>query len=246
MATSPLYQQIARELAGEIATGTYPVGSWLPTEAELCATHEVSRHTAREALRCLVDRGMISRRVRHGSKVISAAPIGDYQPVALGASDLVTLAAGTRIVGGKDRRITADANLALRLGCESSADLFLFEGARHHRGDSGEPLCWSEQYMPSESDPVGHEMMVRGTFTAGAAAQLRVEQIVTADVLDERLAERLQANLGAPALVIIQRFFKPAGSFVAAGVQTHPADRYQLRVPVAGTVSIDDEGRPDA
>ncbi len=37
MASPPLYQQIALDLAGGIATGAYPVGSHLPTEAELCA-----------------------------------------------------------------------------------------------------------------------------------------------------------------------------------------------------------------
>ncbi len=240
MASSPLYQQIARELASEIASGAYPVGSRLPTEAEICANHEVSRSTAREALRCLVDRGMISRRVRHGSQVISAAPIGDYQPVASGPNDLVALAAGTRIAGGTDRHITANAALTERLGCLLGTELFLFEGPRHLRDGSAVPLCWSQQYMPNQFDAAAREKMVRGTFTAGAAAQLRVEQIVTADVLDERLAEHLEAKPGAPALVIIQRFFQTSGDFVAAGVQTHPSDRYQLRIAVAGTASVED------
>ena len=82
--------------------------------------------------------------------------------------------------------------------------------------------------------------MVRGTFTARAAARFRVEQIVTADVLDERLAERLEAQPGEPALVITRRHFQPSGDFLAAGVQTHPADRYQLRIPVAGAALVKD------
>ncbi len=240
MASSPLYQQIAQDLASEIATGAYPVGSHLPTEAELCATHEVSRSTAREALRCLVDRGMISRRVRHGSQVISAAPIGDYQPVALGPEDLVALAVGTHIIGGEDSLTTADEALAQRLGCALGTELFLFEGPRYIRGRSAEPVCWSEQYIPKGFGAAAREQMVRGTFTAGAAARFRVEQIVTADVLDERLAERLEAQPGAPALVIIRRHFQPSGDFLAAGVQTHPADRYQLRIPVAGAALVKD------
>ncbi len=246
MASPPLYMQIARELASEIATGGYPVGSHLPTEAELCASHEVSRSTAREALRCLVDRGMISRRVRHGSQVISAVPIGDYQPIASGPEDLVALAAGTRIVGGEDSLVTADAALAQRLGCTVGVELFLFEGPRHLRSRAAEPLCWSEQYIPSEFNAEAREKMVRGTFTAGAAAQHRVEQIVTADVLDARLAERLEAEPGAPALVIIRRHFQPSGAFLAAGVQTHPAERYQLRIPVSGTASVREAEATDA
>lgn len=240
MALAPRYLQIAQELAHEIASGTYPIGSQLPTEAKLCATHEISRSTAREALRCLVDRGMISRRVRFGSHVISAAPVADYRPVASNPEDLVALAAGTRIVGGQHRLVTADEVLAQRLGCGIGSELFLFEGPRYLRGSTVEPLCWSEQYMPKSLSAAARKKMVQGTFTAGAAAQHRVEQVVTAEVLDERTAQRLSAKPGAPALVIIRRHFQPSGAFLAAGVQTHPADRYELRIPVAGTAPFDE------
>ncbi len=246
MASSPLYMQIAKGLASEIASGVYPVGSQIPTEAQLCTTHEVSRSTVREALRCLVDRGMISRRARYGSQVISPVPVGDYQPVASDPDDLVALATGTRIIGGKDSLVTADESLVQLLGCELGTELFLFEGPRYLRDRSSQPLCWSAHYMPSESSLKSREMMVLGTFTVGSAAQQRVEQIVTADVLDQCLATQLEAELGAPALVIIQRFFQPSGGFVAAGVQTHPADRYQLRIPVAGTAELAEGEESDA
>ena len=91
--------------------------------------------------------------------------------------------------------------------------------------------------MPREFSPGAREQMVRGTFTAGAAARFRIEQIVTADVLDERLALCLQAQPGTAALVIIRRHFQKDGAFLAGGIQTHPADRYQLRIPVTDTVS---------
>jgi DNA-binding GntR family transcriptional regulator len=246
MASSPLYQKIAQELANGIATGTYPLGSQIPTEAELCATHDVSRHTAREAVRCLVDRGMISRRARHGSQVISPVPIVGYQPVATDPGDMVALAAGTRIAAGQDSLITADEALTQRIGCDLAAELFLFEGARHLRGRSDRPLCWSEQYIGNDSTAATKDLMVHGTFTAGHAANLRVEQIVMADVLDARLAEQLEAKPDAPALLIIQRFFGQSGGFVAASVQTHPADRYQLRIPVSGTAAFNEAGDANA
>lgn len=236
MAASPLYMQIAQTLAGDIATGVYPVGSHLPTEADLCARHEVSRHTAREALRCLVDRGMIRRRVRVGSQVICAAPIGEYQPIASNPEDLVALAAGTHIVGGSDSVTTADRKMAQQLGCKAGTQLFLFQGPRYLRGDSSIPLCWSEQYIPSNFKAAARKAMISGTFTAGYAALHRVDQIVTAAVLDEQLAADLQAQPGTAALVIVRRHFQPNGEFFAAGIQTHPADRYQLSIPVAGTV----------
>lgn len=43
--------QIAQMLRAAITRSTYKVGGLLPTEQELCATHAISRHTARDALR---------------------------------------------------------------------------------------------------------------------------------------------------------------------------------------------------
>ena len=49
----PRYAQVARELRRAIATGIYPVGAHLPTEHQLCEQFQVSRVTAREAVRIL-------------------------------------------------------------------------------------------------------------------------------------------------------------------------------------------------
>ena len=54
---APRYMQISREFTRGIADGTYPIGSRLPTEAELCAQFGISRFTAREAIRVLLSAG---------------------------------------------------------------------------------------------------------------------------------------------------------------------------------------------
>jgi GntR family transcriptional regulator len=133
MPSSPLYLQIAQELATEIASGSYPIGSQLPTEAALCEQHDISRFTAREALRCLVDRGMIRRKARIGSRVISLFPQPDYQSVAANPDDFVALAAGTQVVDGEDSIVVADNALAQRLGCDSGAEFYLHLGMRLRR-----------------------------------------------------------------------------------------------------------------
>ena len=46
----PLYAQVARALRGQILSGRLEVGARLPTEAELCQAHHVSRVTVRRAL----------------------------------------------------------------------------------------------------------------------------------------------------------------------------------------------------
>src|SRR5437762_11604176 len=64
------YVMVATALKEEIVKGAYPVGSQLPTEAELCARFAVSRHTVREALRLLRDERLIASRQGAGSVVL--------------------------------------------------------------------------------------------------------------------------------------------------------------------------------
>jgi DNA-binding GntR family transcriptional regulator len=70
----PLYARIEQRLRDGIAEGRYAVGTLLPTEAELCQALKVSRHTVREALRRLVDAGLVERRQGAGSIVIAREP----------------------------------------------------------------------------------------------------------------------------------------------------------------------------
>ena len=77
--TQPRYAWLHQSLLNDIVAGKYPVGSLLPTEAQLSATFGVSRHTVREATRRLVDTGMIVRYPSIGTVVTSAQP-GAAQP----------------------------------------------------------------------------------------------------------------------------------------------------------------------
>jgi GntR family transcriptional regulator len=63
--TSPLYLQLARQLAADIRAGSYRVDQALPSERVLCESLGVSRITARKAIDVLVEQGLVVR--RHGS-----------------------------------------------------------------------------------------------------------------------------------------------------------------------------------
>src|SRR3989441_11254073 len=71
---SSRYRDIAAEWQKEIRLGTYPVGKLLPTETELMARYSASRHTVREALRIIIEQGLIVRRAGLGSVVIATEP----------------------------------------------------------------------------------------------------------------------------------------------------------------------------
>lgn len=68
---APKYLQLSENLTDLIRNGTYPVGSRLPTEAELSDAHHVSRQTVRLALSVLVEKGLIHKKQGSGNRVIS-------------------------------------------------------------------------------------------------------------------------------------------------------------------------------
>ena len=63
-----LTQRIFEELGRAIATGRYDDREF-PTEAEIAATHGVSRSVTREAVKMLTAKGLVSARPRQGTRV---------------------------------------------------------------------------------------------------------------------------------------------------------------------------------
>ncbi len=64
-----LYQDLARSLLEELASGRYPVGARLPAERELAMTYNVSRPTVREAMIALEVQGLVEVKVGSGAYV---------------------------------------------------------------------------------------------------------------------------------------------------------------------------------
>lgn len=65
-----LTQQLTHSLGIAIIRGDYPVGSGLPSEADLCTQFEVSRSATREAVKMLSAKGLIRSRPKQGIQVL--------------------------------------------------------------------------------------------------------------------------------------------------------------------------------
>jgi GntR family transcriptional regulator len=74
--TSPLYIQLASQLAQGIRDGSYALNHALPSERMLCESMGVSRITARKAIDRLVDQGLVQRRHGSGNFIAARAPQG--------------------------------------------------------------------------------------------------------------------------------------------------------------------------
>lgn len=65
----PLYQQIADDLRRQIDSGVLPPGKQLPTELELRETYNASRNTIRDAIKRLMNIGLVQTKPGQGTFV---------------------------------------------------------------------------------------------------------------------------------------------------------------------------------
>lgn len=91
---SRLHTDAMRVIIGEIASGRWPEGELLPREVDLAARFGFSRNVARECVRGLEERGLVS--VRHGS---GARVLPEYEWNRFDPDVLAALIGGPRAAG---------------------------------------------------------------------------------------------------------------------------------------------------
>src|SRR6201986_4284619 len=140
------YRDIAARLQRGIRLGRYPIGKLLPTETELMARHSASRQTVREALRILMDQGLIVRRAGLGSVVIATEPPVLFTHSVTSLNEWLRYSNETYRDVVATRDIVADRKLAGLLKCEPGKHWFLIEAVRRS-GQFAAPLGWTEIYV---------------------------------------------------------------------------------------------------
>lgn len=232
-AKEPRYRQLADALVTAIGAGEYPVGAKLPTEAELCERHALSRGTVRQAMRELEELGLIERRTRAGTLVLRAEPRAPYAPVVETGDDIARMVRRTSVAAPVTAEVVADAALADRLGVDIGSRWFQVTGPRVLRGGgSPSPLCWSEQYLAADLPAASREVALRGRFDASEIHSTRIEQEVRAELLPARLAAALAEAAGSAALVVIRRYFN-GERLSTVSVNTHSGARFSVRSVLA-------------
>ena len=93
----PLYQRLLASLREKIRRGEWPIGTHLPTEAELSEQYGVSRITVRHALLLLEQDGFIRKARARRTEVVSAGPAlrQGFPMESLG--DIVAMVAGATL-----------------------------------------------------------------------------------------------------------------------------------------------------
>jgi GntR family transcriptional regulator len=141
----PLWAQIVEDLRRRLASGEFE--EHFPTDEELVADYEVSRHTVREAVRRLSVDGLVVRERGRGSSVSLPAL---EQPL----HSLYSLASTMRAKGIEERSevlaaelLPAAGDLVAHLDVAAGAELVFIERLRFA---GAEPIAWDRSWLPAD------------------------------------------------------------------------------------------------
>ena len=230
-AGTPRYLQVARTLLAEIEAGRFPVGTQLPTEFELCAQFGISRATAREAVKRLVQLGLVVRQPRVGSTVTSTASVPGYRQLTADVADLLQYASDTTLTLGAPETPELDDATAELLEAAPGARWLRLEGLRHG-GAQPLPICHTALWIaPAFRAVQGMQGPQREPVYSAIERQFNeavvvVEQEIRAVGVPRPLAVPLGVKTGSPALWVCRKYRNRHGQLIEVAISTHPAGRF--------------------
>jgi DNA-binding GntR family transcriptional regulator len=208
---------IAEQLMADIRKGAHPIGGLLPPELDLCDRFDASRHTVRQALRTLTERGLIVRRASTGSVVVAKIePAIFVQPADAMAATMSGRSDVARTVVGH-QSLVANRKLAALLACKLGMPWFRIDAVSRSQGETM-PLSSAELYvMPAYA----------GILDLVTHTRARVSDAVL-ELYDEVIerVRRLRKRAGSPCLTVIRRYTGRADAIFEVSVTVYPAEQH--------------------
>jgi DNA-binding GntR family transcriptional regulator len=201
------YQTIYEDLKEQIQSGKYLEGEFIPSENELCAIHQTTRMTIRQALSELVREGYIERIHGKGSKVKT-------QIRRLG---LLNFKGFSEVVEGAKTMVLHDPSL------EKFDDSFFFELSPQQleegciklerlRLKETEPLMLEHTFLPANFQKLTTNILIEGSLFKSLRLWydieiLNLEQSIRAIEADTNVAQLLKIKKGNPIIYIERKYY---------------------------------------
>jgi DNA-binding GntR family transcriptional regulator len=230
----PSRLNVSAILATEISAGVYPVGGRFPTEFELQARFAVGRHSIREALKILTEQGLIGRKRKTGSVVLSAEPVSHYAHSLRDIRGLLDFADATVLDVRHHGFVTVTTAQTTQFLPDPCRRWLRIAGLRSNKTNDA-PLCWSEifvadKYVPDRDALVAAEGPIYERVMATNSLKLSyVDQEIRATTLEPGMAMLLGAEPQSAALLVKRRYVAHTGDTYEISYNIHPADRYLVR-----------------
>jgi GntR family transcriptional regulator len=237
---APRYVQILNVLSHRLESGEYPLEERLPTENELCDEFGASRFTVREALRRLVDHGMVQRRQGAGSVAVAVKPRARYVHSLSSLSDLSELALETHYELLSHTQVKLSGAIAAEIGGKQGSAWSLMQGLRRNE-PGGDDLCYVRSYIPRRlSRHVRELSQCVGPFYAHLAERageeiLEVEQDLRGERMSKDVAARLRQKPGTISMCALRRYITRRGTLIAS-YNWHVARQFHYRMKLSRNV----------
>lgn len=231
--TKPKYLTIAEQLIEQIQTRVYPIGSLLPTEKELCHEYKISRHTAREALRHIVQLGLVERRQGSGTRVTREELPSATNPYINSVDDLLTFGNSTRFEIYQAKILPLTTEIAEQLKLLQPGKYLDISGVRFET-QSKLPLCYCRLYIRIDEEDATQEITKDNAIYAliNAVNSEPIESVaqqVSACLMDNDVSELLDSNTSMPAMSITRRYHgKQDNGVMLVATSIYPSDRFTL------------------
>jgi DNA-binding GntR family transcriptional regulator len=228
------YTELANALVKQITEGTLEVGDQLPSELALAEQYKVSRTTIRSALNIVEGLGLIARKRRAGTVVVSKETTNRYTKSLHNIEDLVNYASHTERTIIEVSTTVSDDKLAAALECRPGQVWLKIRMLRTEKPPEKAPVCWTDAYLdPKEGAAIRH-LLVDGSGllcnlieeTTGRAV-MDVKQQIGATSIPAEMASRLQAVADTPGLEITRQYIDKAKQKFLITVSTYPADKFK-------------------
>jgi DNA-binding GntR family transcriptional regulator len=225
----PLYARIEAKLRDAIADGRHPVGSLLPTEAELCSTLKVSRHTVREALRRLAEAGLVERRQGAGSLVIAREPSRGEVHAIRNIDGLMRYAADTRLLIHRRGLVPLSREAAAQALGEAGAMWLSVDGLRI--GQDGRPLATADILIHPRFASIAPDLPEHGAIYRVIEQRFGVEvaevvQEISAGAMPPAIAAALRRKPRETGMFFMRRYVLTGGQTLLVSRSWHPAERF--------------------
>lgn len=221
----PLYHQLASAIEAAISDGRLKPGSSLENEIALASRLGISRPTARQALKSLVDRGLLVRRRGVGTQV---APTQIHRRVGLTSlyDDLAGSGQKPRTQLLEWERIEASAEVADSLESEEGVAVVTIKRLRLAGDD---PIAVLTNYLPEALAPSAEDLERTGLYEClrerGAQPSV-ARQRIGARASTTAEARMLQEPLRSALLTADRVAYDDSGRVVEVGHHIYRASRY--------------------
>lgn len=236
MPNIPLYKVVYQKLKSGIKTSQYPIGSFLPTENELCKEFQASKTTIRKAVGMLGSEGYLSIRQGRGTEVLDTSTTQELSHITSITETLTSRGYRVSVCGMSIQKILAPDIVAEKLQLHDNMEVFKVERLLYA---DDHPIAYVINYLrASMFKDLDHFV---NTFTGLYSFLERQYSIVpmnaietlSAEVADFTVSQLLHIQQGAP-LLCSSRVSSVDGVPFEYGISKLVADRYEYSIYLKG------------